>query len=562
MDTPEGRALLADTNTRLWIYNGLDCVVTRHVDDALEPLVNQPGHAIPYQFVRAMQGPALAMMNRGICVQPMDKQKAMRFYEGKRDAILARLDVLAHAIWGRELNSNSPKQLAAFFYTALKLPPQYAIRKTPQGKKRTLSCDHSALEKLATMKSKGPGVWSGDPRFEPVAIAKPFVTLILAARDCDKKLSVLRAMRERFRTAYGVASTVTARWSSYANGLGEGTNLQNITPEMRRPCCADDGWKLGTMDLEQAESRFVAALTWQATGDATYWQACESGDLHTVVCTMSWKEEFAEYGSWTDGRFAGDLKAARVKAERKWYRHLTFRDGAKRIGHGSNYWGTPQGIAMMIGSIPVAVTHDFQNRYFTAFPSIKKWHNHTIRNVQTTNALWTPLGRKRWFFGRVKEDSVLREAIAHVPQSSIGELLNLILYRVFEFMYIQRGTLTLPSGQVIPMKSVCQLLLQVHDSITVQWRDRPDIEAAVIAKITELATIPVPITRVADGTSETRHLTVPVEWQTGWNWAKQDEKRETFPDGNPDGHTKWRGPNSDARKRTTPAKPSASDWLR
>jgi hypothetical protein len=561
MDAP----VLRDPNKRLWIYNGLDCVVTRHVHDALEPLVEQPGHAVPYRFVRAMQAPALDMMTRGICVNPLDRRKAQDTYTTKRERLNAILQKLAHAVWGRELNHGSPKQLCAFFYTALKMKPQYALRKTPEGKVRTLSCDHKALETLAKEEVRGPGV-ANDRNVEKVHLARPFVTLILAIRDCDKKLSVLANMRERFYCAYGVATTVTARWSSFANAFGDGTNLQNITPEMRRPCCADEGKKMATFDLEQAESRFVAALTWAATGDDRYWKACESGDLHTVVCTMSWTEKFEQFGRWSDetGKFEGDLKAARVVAEQKWYRHLSHRDGAKRIGHGSNYWGSPVGIAMMIGDVEPRVTQEFQTRYFRAFPAIRNWHNHTIRTIQQTNALWTPLGRKRIFFGRTTDDSTLREGIAHVPQSSIGELLNYMLYRVWRYG-IDGGTVTTPNGQVWPFRNVCQLLLQVHDSISIQYPDRPDIEAAVIAKVTELMTVDIPITRPPseDGSraAETRMLRVPTECQIGWNWAKQDEKRETFPDGNPDGHTKWRGPGSDKRRRTTPARPTARDWL-
>lgn len=563
---PRSDPLLADPDLREWIYNGLDCVVTRHVHDSLKPLVEQEGHAIPYRFVRAMQGPAMDMMRRGILVQPVERQRAITFYEAKRKRYDALLQRIANAVWGRDLNPGSSKQMCAFFFTALKLPVQYTIRKTPQGKVRTPSCDHGALEAMAKMEVKGPGISPYDRSVEKVRIAAPIVTLILALRDCDKKLTVLRKMGTRFRCGYAVAGPKTARWASYANAFGEGDNLQNVTPEMRRPCIADDGWKLGSPDYEQAESRLVAGLVWQATGDDGYWKACESGDLHTIVACMAWPEVFNEFGHWDAraGVFVGDLKAARRKAETRYYRHLTYRDIAKRVGHGSNYYGTPFGIAGMIGNIETRIVQDFQNRYFRAFPAIRTWHMMLIRQFQMTNELWTPLGRKRVLFGRTSENATINEAVAHIPQSTIGELLNCALYRVWRYG-IDGGTVTTPNGQVFPFRRVCQLLLQVHDSITFQWPDRPDIEAAVIAKAAELMSIPIPITRPAseDGSrpAETRMLTIPLEWKTGWNWAHKDDKRETFADGNPDGQDKWRGPNSDSRKRTTPAKPTLNDWL-
>lgn len=556
----EDREALANDNTRLWVYNGMDCCATGKVraNPDLCRVVASEGHAIPYRFVRAMQGPALDIMLRGVCVNQLEKVRTSERLRRGQEAAQEILDALANAVWGQGLNAGSPKQLIAFFYTALKLPPQYAIRKTPEGKKRTLSCDHKALETLAKLETKGPGVDPYDRNFEKVRLAAPIVKMLLHIREYGKKRTVVNSFGERFKFAVGVASTKTARWATFSNAFGEGSNSQNITEEMRRPLCADEGMKLYNADLEQAESRWVAALVWQATGDDGYWKACEGGDLHTICCTLTFTETFKQFGAWNVewGRFDGDLKAARVLAETKWYRHLSYRDGNKRIGHGSNYWGTAFGIAGQIGDVEVKVVRDFQARYFRAFPSIPKWHAHVIKTVQTTNELWTVLGRRRIFFGRTQDDATLREAMAHIPQSSNGELLNCMLYRVWRYG-IDGGTISLADGRVVPFRPNCQLLLQVHDSFVWQGPDDPQIEAAVIAKVLELAAIPIPIHRAA--TNETRTLTIPLEVKTGWNWARQD--KELFSDGNPDGLTKWRGPATDNRTRQQRAKPSLQDWM-
>ena len=44
----------------------------------------------------------------------------------------------------------------------------------------------------------------------------------------------------------------------------------------------------------------------------------------------------------------------------------------------------------------------------------------------------TPLGRRRQFWGRLNDNTTLREAIAYIPQSTIGDLLNLGLLRVWQ----------------------------------------------------------------------------------------------------------------------------------
>jgi len=66
-----------------------------------------------------------------------------------------------------------------------------------------------------------------------------------------------------------------------------------------------------------------------------------------------------------------------------------------------------------------------------AFPGIRKWHENVRRQLNDKGSLSTPLGRRRQFWDRLSDNSTLRQAIAYVPQSTIGDLLNLGLYRVW-----------------------------------------------------------------------------------------------------------------------------------
>lgn len=276
---------------------------------------------------------------------------------------------------------------------------------------------------------------------------------------------------------------------------------------------------------------------------------------------MAYPEKFTGVGGWNleKGCFEGDLKACRAIADQKFYRHLSMRDLAKRIGHGSNYFGPPLGIAGMIG-IPVSVVAEFQQRYFRAFSTIRKWHQATIRELQTTAQLTTPLGRVRYFLGRLDEETTLRKAIAYTPQSVIGEMLNFMLYRVWAFGAIEKGVLTLRDGAKVPWRQACQTLLQVHDSIVFQFPEH--MEAEVIAKVEELMSVSLPLTRTnEDGLTETRFLHLPLEFKVGWNWSKYDKKKDFFEDGNPDGLDTYLGPGLDTRKRISRAKPLPQEWL-
>lgn len=574
-----------DRNLTHYAYNALDSAVTLRVHEKLAPLIAASPHAqTSYNFVRAMQGPAMAMMRRGIAVNQKVRSDETERYLRIRDRAQSLLDRLADAIWGPEeyvikskckeaytttlrngkpsaikyrtvvseeqairprgLNAGSSTQVLAFFNIALGMNVQYEIRKTPAGTIRTPTANDKALRKWAEGRTKGPGVSPRDRNVYPVKLAAPFVSLILTIRDADKMLGVLRTPLDpdgRMRCSYNVVGTENGRWSSSKNAFGRGTNLQNITPTMRRMFCADDAHWLVSTDLEQAESRLVAGLVWQTTGDDTYWRACVSADLHTTVCTMAWPEL-----DWTD-----DLKANRRLAEQTCpaIPTYTYRDVAKRLGHGSNYRGSPFGIAQAVG-IPADVVDEFQHRYFSAFRAIPLWHEWVKVQLRSAQYLDTPLGRRRWFFGRPNEDSTLREAIAYSPQSTVGELLNLIMLRVWT-----RSLLPPHDPSFLPI----QLLLQNHDAFAFQTPTSANLPSIITAVNHEFNSAPIAFARG----DERREMVIPGEFVTGFNWAYKDADPDQanwkFMDGNPDGISKWRG--GDNRRRVQGATATSADWL-
>jgi len=315
-------------------YNALDSAVTLMVYEKLKPLVDASPHATTsYAFVRAMQGPALDMMNRGVAINAKVRQDETERILTTRAEAQELLDKFADAIWGPEeyvevlktketwtpigkrglpltprtrvvkeefpktrprgLNAGSNKQCLTFFNIALGIPVEYETRKTPEGTIQTPSADEKALKKWVKKRWKGPGVSPYDRSITSLPFAAPFISLILTIRKCGKMLAMLRSALDqdgRMRCSYNVAGTKNGRWSSSKNARGRGTNLQNVTPAMRRMFAADDGYWFVSTDLEQAESRVTGGIVWEATGDDTYLRACESQDLHTTVARMAWPE--------------------------------------------------------------------------------------------------------------------------------------------------------------------------------------------------------------------------------------------------------------------------------
>lgn len=486
-----------------WVYNGLDCAVTAEIWEALQPERDPVADAI-YFLERDLQGPVLEMNMNGILV---DAEELARFrFEMKREldrleTILNKLLVegygLPHTNGIPDLNWRSPKQLDWFIYDYLRCPPQRKRRANGTFGRTT---DRNALEKLLS-----------------VYPAVPFITIVLKMRDIAKELGFIETELDPdgyMRCNYNIAGTNTGRLSSSYSDTGTGTNLQNVKRRLRQIFVSEKGTIFVSLDLEQADSRNVGAECWnrfyETHGPAfagAYLDACESGDLHTKVTRLGWQD--LDWGS--------DERGFRAVADRIAYRDLSYRDLAKRLGHGTNYYGQPPTMAAHT-KIPVAIAADFQQRYFAAFPCIREWHRSVAAELRQHGCLTTIWGRRRYFFGRLNEDKTLREAIAYLGQSATAEETNKGLLRIWR------------EGKRFPR---FKLRSQVHDSVKFEVREDCVEEAVEWAR----EALRVELRLVGD-----RIFSVPTEAKVGWNWAD-------WHPGNPDGLKKWKGPDNRTRSR-------------
>jgi DNA polymerase I-like protein with 3'-5' exonuclease and polymerase domains len=449
---------IIDTNTTTtpggifgeWVYNGSDSCLTREILDVLLTKKEQNSDNV-YGFSRALQAPALAMMRRGVLVDQKLKMEYIETFSDQLDELETFLNRMSNAIWEKNLNARSSVQLQSFFYDVMNLKKIYV---TVKGEKK-LPMNREVLEKL-----------SED------FYAEPIIKTILKIRDLSKLISVLETNIDfdgRMRVSYNIAGTETGRWSSSKSVFNRGTNFQNITPAIRDIFIADPGKKLCYADLEQAESRVVA----YESEDEAYIEACEHGDLHTMVAKMV---------------FSIDESSVRSP----YYRHFSFRDIAKRAGHATNYGATPFTLSSRL-KLPLNVCKEFQHLYFQAFPGIRRWHHDIQVELQTQKRLTTCLGRSRQFFNRSYTDETLREAIAYKPQSTVGDILNMGLLSIYNNHE--------KSGEV-------ELLAQIHDAVLFQYpNDKPDSFVSAVAKRLE---IPVNV--------KSRTMTIPVEHAVGSNW--------------------------------------------
>lgn len=492
-------------NTREWVYNALDCCVTFEVRNELRQVLD-PGTQKTYDFSLALQAPVLDMSMRGILIDEKNRQETL----GKFQLQIQRLEMQLTRLAGEGLGLDLPApvfdkktgkwkvwwrsipRLKNLFYDVLGLTP---IRKRNAQGKMAPTINREALEKLSVN-----------------FYAEPFCNHLLALRDLDKKRSFLETEIDtdgRFRSNYNIAGTKTGRLASAVSDFGTGSNGQNIDRDLRYTFVADPGYVFVNLDGEQADARNVGAICWNLFHDkygpefaGAYLDACESGDLHTTVCKMAWRDLL-----WGD-----DPNGWRAVADAIAYRQDSYRQLAKKLGHGTNYYGQPRTMAKHT-KVETAIITEFQDRYFEAFPAIKLWHQWVREQLQSVSYLTTLFGRRRAFFGRAFEDETLREAIAYDPQSSTADEIDI-------------GMLAMWRGA---KRWDAQLLAQVHDSTL--WQVPVDNVNEFVPWA--LKTKRVPVQLVAG-----REFAVPIEAKVGFNWGDWSPGAENE---NPDGLRKWKG---------------------
>ncbi len=220
---------------------------------------------------------------------------------------------------------------------------------------------------------------------------------------------------------------------------------------------------------------------------------------------MAWREL-----KWPESKESALMRAV---ADQIGYRDKSYRDLAKALGHGTNYYGTPKTMAMHTKTAE-ALINNFQLRYFDAFPLIPEWHKWVQEQLNETSTLTNLFGRRRIFFERANDERTLRKAIAYDPQSSTGEELD-------------RGWLNL--WENMPEAS---LRLPVHDSILFQLPF--DGLQELLPRAIELLKIEIEL-------PGKRMFHVPLEAKTGWNWASSKFNKNTGIWSNPYGQRVWTG---------------------
>ena len=412
---------------QLWAYNCKDCVITFECDEGIQATVDRLGLRKQSDFQQEMFWPVLQAMVRGVRV---DEAKRAEFALELQDEISHReqwfIDVLGHP-----LNPRSPLQMKHLFYEDLR---QREIHSRATG---NITLDDEALQKIGAR--------------EP--ILRPLVRRINEYRSLGVFLSTFVGAKldrdHRLRCSYNIAGTSTLRLSSSKDAFASGLNLQNIPaggdasddtdalqlPNVKTLFIPDPGYTFFDGDLDRADLQVVA---WEAQDEDLKAALRGKVDIHLHSARAIYNLPISD-----DELLEAHPNFREIKS-----RYAIQRQNCKSIVHATNYIGSARTVAAAIG-LPIHEVDKFQRRWFEIHPGIKRWHIRVINQLKTKKYVENRFGFRRYSFDRI--DSELPEAIAWIPQSTVGHYINRIWLSIYH---------SLPDVQV---------LLQVHDSLAGQF---------------------------------------------------------------------------------------------
>ena len=474
LDVPKWKSTAAENPG---LYNAADCANTFGVMLGLQNEIDKLQVQDVFDFEMEQIYPAVMLQLQGINVNEDQRQKIACLALEQMDEIQEGLD----QIFKREVNLNSPKQLQEVLYGDLGLPRQYKRRKRAS-EPRKVTTDANALAHLERT--------CNHPALALIMRYKKLSKLVSGFLSIDispegkvhSNYNITGATMRREKKGFVVDDEDSyksfGRWSSSSSIIlpyGSG-NLQNIPKTARKIYGPPSGYILLQADYKQAEAVVVAYLINDVklktmfknsfgqppeVCDANYW------DVHRITAASMFGLAVEEVTS--DQRKVG-----------------------KTIRHATNYSAGPGVVATRLG-IPIKEAKVLLNKYHQTTPQLRLWHERVKNELRKTRVLTNLLGRKHRFLERW-DDSLFRSAYSFIPQSTVGDLLNRALCRVYN-----------------KHNDWLHILLQLHDAIYVYIKPHQLNDACEALKDCML----IPLT-----TEQGETFTVDIDFSTGNNWGE------------------------------------------
>lgn len=430
-------------------YNASDAANTYGIWEVLQVELEKLKQSHVFETEMKQIYPSIMLQVQGLYV---DNVKRLEMKEETERSLNVLEDQLEEEI-GRKVNFGSYKQLQQLLFIDMGLPIQFKRRKSANDPKKMTS-DNEALKKLSRQ--------TGNPILEKIMQVKKLTKLLTSFID------ITVSPENRVHTSYNITGVAAqrqkgkdliydeeeskksfGRWSSSASIIlpfGPG-NLQNIPKAARVFYTAGEGKKFLTADYIQAEAVVTAYL---------------SND-HKL------KQLFKDsFGATKKEREENNYDVHKLKASQMFSIPIEDitpeqRKIGKIIRHARNYAAGPGVLAHMLG-IKLGAAKALIKTDKEVSPQLELWHMRIQNELRETRTLTNLLGRRHRFLDRWpkpgEDGPLFRSAYSYIPQSTVGDLLNQSLVRLYERY----------GNQV----DIC---IQLHDSLYI-ITDENKIEAA------------------------------------------------------------------------------------
>ena len=399
---------------KFWEYSAKDGLAQWLCWEQLrEDLRDDPGYLQSYRNTMELYPVLLYMQTRGIKFDIDSLPKMRENAAGELEQKQRELDEAADY----SFNPNSSKQCKEYFY------------------------EHKGIKPYS---NRTGGITTDDDALRRIYLRDD----CKEARICQEYRAIKKFMGDslgvkadndaRIRCSMNPRGTRFGRLSSSKTIHGTGTNMQNRESRFKTLLRPDDDCAFFEFDLAGAEWVVVAYLS----EDPRMIEVCESTESpHTLTANTLFNvpkdlvvAEDKMLGHLTD--------TATLRQEREKHfpelltgtmfvpRNMTCRQGGKRCNHGFNYDFGYQSFATKYDiAVPEARKMHAQYRRIYNIEGYHRWVREQLRG--NDRSLYNLLGRRYRFMGSLN-DQLFKIAYSYVPQSTVGDLVNRGLRKVWQ----------------------------------------------------------------------------------------------------------------------------------
>jgi DNA polymerase I len=405
LDIPPWKHTAEDNKS---LYNALDCARTHGIALALDKEMNRTGVRDTFDFEMSELAPAIMLQLQGTKVDKTVQQEL----SAECDKIVALTGKELEGKLGKVINYNSSKQLQQLLYIELGLPVQYKRRKSINDP-RKISADKEALKKLQRLVPDNPIFNLIIEHKKYAKYKRDFVDIELSPEDKVHTSYNITGKKMDNKDTSDEGKKSFGRWSSSGSIIlpyGSG-NLQNIPEFARKMYTAPEGYEYICADYVQAEAVVVAYLINDMRSKTLFinrrnapYEEKHNFDIHRQTASQMFGIPLDEVTK--DHRRVG-----------------------KTLRHAGNYDSGPSAISATLGCT-IKEAKVLKELYHRTTPQLRLWYQRIQDKLKQDRTLVNRFGRIHRFIGRLDEN-LYRSAYAFDPQSTVGDLMNRSIVRMY-----------------------------------------------------------------------------------------------------------------------------------